>query len=486
MAIRTRGNRGRVGVRIAAGLGLGMATILLPTSSALADPAKDATYQEMLTLAQQISALKPQIASGSGPSDQLEAALARYSDLSSSLGGDDPGRILGAGQSGTQSSGPVLPAGGLPPSCSTTTSNFLTSPGSTVTTGAPVSSVLAVGGAGSYVIGVELSLNLPHTFAADLDITLTSPGGTTTVITTDNGAGNDNVFSGSLFTDVASTPVTDFPHMNLVTSSPMEPEGAFGAFIGENPNGNWTLSVIDDAGGDDGTLVSWALSITTLPAPPIITTVPNVSVSPGTTITTGSPFSSMINVAGAGTAIFDVNLNTNITHTFAADLDISLESPIGIFTTITTDSGAGNDNLFAGTLWDDDAALPVSDFPHVNNVTSTPLQPEGAMASFFGLDPNGNWLLTINDDAGGDDGTLVSWSLDIQTFTCAVGGTMADLSITKTDGVTTATPGGSTTYTITASNAGPSNAPGSTVADTFPAALTCTWTTSTNWTWWKK
>ena len=52
----------------------------------------------------------------------------------------------------------------------------------------------------------------------------------------------------------------------------------------------------------------------------------------------------------------------------------------------------------------------------------------------------------------------------------------ADLSITKTDGVTTATPGGSVTYTITASNAGPSNAPGATVADTFPASLTCTWT----------
>jgi uncharacterized repeat protein (TIGR01451 family) len=52
----------------------------------------------------------------------------------------------------------------------------------------------------------------------------------------------------------------------------------------------------------------------------------------------------------------------------------------------------------------------------------------------------------------------------------------ADLGVTKTDGVTTATPGGSVTYTITASNAGPSNATGATVADTFPASLTCTWT----------
>ncbi len=53
---------------------------------------------------------------------------------------------------------------------------------------------------------------------------------------------------------------------------------------------------------------------------------------------------------------------------------------------------------------------------------------------------------------------------------------VADLAITKTDGVTTATPGGSVTYTITASNAGPDPVPVATVADTFVAALTCTWT----------
>ncbi len=51
-----------------------------------------------------------------------------------------------------------------------------------------------------------------------------------------------------------------------------------------------------------------------------------------------------------------------------------------------------------------------------------------------------------------------------------------DLSITNSDGVTTATPGGSVSYTITAANAGPSDAPGSSVTDTFPASLTCTWT----------
>jgi uncharacterized repeat protein (TIGR01451 family) len=52
----------------------------------------------------------------------------------------------------------------------------------------------------------------------------------------------------------------------------------------------------------------------------------------------------------------------------------------------------------------------------------------------------------------------------------------ADVSITKDDGATDATPGGQVVYTIVASNAGPNDATGSTVTDTFPASLTCAWT----------
>ncbi len=57
----------------------------------------------------------------------------------------------------------------------------------------------------------------------------------------------------------------------------------------------------------------------------------------------------------------------------------------------------------------------------------------------------------------------------------------ANLGITKTDGVSSATPGGSVTYTIVASNTGPSNAASATVTDTFPSALqNCSWTCSGN------
>src|SRR6185369_9193302 len=56
---------------------------------------------------------------------------------------------------------------------------------------------------------------------------------------------------------------------------------------------------------------------------------------------------------------------------------------------------------------------------------------------------------------------------------------VADLSVTKTDGSATYTPGGSITYTIVVTNNGPSFVTGATVTDPLPAAITsATWTVS--------
>ena len=53
----------------------------------------------------------------------------------------------------------------------------------------------------------------------------------------------------------------------------------------------------------------------------------------------------------------------------------------------------------------------------------------------------------------------------------------ADLSITKTDGTLTATPGGNTVYTVTVTNAGPSSVTGASIADAMPAgAASMSWT----------
>jgi subtilisin-like proprotein convertase family protein len=197
------------------------------------------------------------------------------------------------------------------------------------------------------------------------------------------------------------------------------PEGAMGAFIGEDPNGTWTLSITDDTAADIGNLNSWSLDVTTLPAVPVAAGPTGFTNSTVTAIPDNTTVTSDIVVAGLDTFLCDVNLTTNITHTFAADLDITLTSPGGTTVTISTDNGGGADDVFAGTLFDDSAADTVTDYTYTDLVTATPLVPEGALAAFIGEDPNGTWTLTITDDAGGDIGNLNTWSLDIETCQAA-------------------------------------------------------------------
>lgn len=472
-------------------------TFLCAAGQATAQVSKEATVQEMLGLGQQMSTLKPLVATDPVSAAAYTVAERSYESLSLALGGDDPAFVThGVNAAQAQVSIPGV-LGALPAGCNTTSANFANTTPLAVPTGpAVVTSTIVVSGAAPYLLDLNMTTALAHTFSADLDVTLTSPAGTVVTVTGDNGAGNDNVFDGTVWDDSANPAgqvpyvtnnglVTDHAFVNLTTATPLVPEEAFGAFIGEDPNGTWTLTISDDLAGDGGNLASWSLDITTLPSNPIIATVPTATQATSTAIPTGpAVVTSTLVVSGAGTAIHDVDMTSFITHSFAADLDITLTSPAGTVVTLSTDNGAGNDNVFNGTVWDDDAnpagQVPyttnnglVTDHAYVNLTTATPLVPEEAMAAFIGEDPNGTWTLTVSDDLAGDGGSIDSWSLDIDTFTCS----SADLAITKTDGVTNPAAGQSITYVITASNAGPSDAPASTIADTFPAPLTgCAWT----------
>jgi len=91
---------------------------------------------------------------------------------------------------------------------------------------------------------------------------------------------------------------------------------------------------------------------------------------------------------------------------------------------------------------------------------------------------------TLSGTAGQPDagGPYAGGSYTIHSgfWSIAAGGSaglIADLAITKTDGSLTAVPGAAVTYTIVASNAGPSAVTGAPVTDTLPAAVTgATWT----------
>ncbi len=485
----------------------GRASIVLSTVAVLCTPGlasaaidKAAAYQEMLGLAAQMNSLKPQLATNPQAAASYATAESRYREISASLGGDDPGHVLqGTPQAAMHHRGRrTAPKVAGTNGCLASISTFTQSTPVAIPTGpAVVSSTLVVSGAGPYLLDVNATTFITHTFAADLDITLTSPAGTVVTLTTDNGGGNDDVFNGTVWDDSANPGgqvpytandglVTDQTYANLTLASPLVPEEAMAAFIGEDPNGTWTLTISDDLAGDGGSLNSWSLDLSTLPAPPTTTVLPTATQSTPVAIPTGpAVVSSTLVVSGATEPILDVNATTFITHTFAADLDITLTSPAGTVVTLTTDNGGGNDDVFNGTVWDDSAnpggQVPytandglVTDQTYANLTLASPLVPEEAMGAFIGEDPNGTWTLTISDDLAGDGGSLNSWSLDFTTFSCGPPPPVdADLAITKT--LNTVGPfhvGDNVSYALTVTNNGPASATNVTVTDTLPASLT--------------
>src|SRR5262245_45535716 len=258
------------------------------------------------------------------------------------MGGDRAPKI-GATEGSAQTVSPNSPSGNAlgvvptaPTGCTVTTTQTTNNTPVAIPTGpAVVSSTINVVGAGTYLWDLNMQTFITHTFAADLDITLQSPAGTIVTITTDNGASNDNVFNGTVWDDQANPGgqvpyttnaglVTDHPYVNLVTATPLVPEEALAAFRGENPNGTWTLTISDDLAGDGGSLDSWQLEVSTLSAAPTETTTSATNSTPLAIPTGPAVVSNTVVIAGAGAVVSKVTLMANITHTFAADLDITI------------------------------------------------------------------------------------------------------------------------------------------------------------------
>ncbi len=325
-----------------------------------------------------------------------------------------------------------------------------------------ITSTINVSGLSGVIWDVDARTFITHTFASDLDMTLTSPGGSVVTLTTDNGSSFDNVFNGTLWDDDANPAaipyttnnglVTDHSYTNLVPAAALIPEESLSSLMNTSPNGVWTLTISDDAAGDGGSLNSWGITLTTLaPVPPTaITTTNNI---PTLAIPDGSSFAaSTAFVSTPHTYICDVNVTTNITHTFAEDLDIALTSPGGSVVTLTTDNGGNNDNVFNGTLWDDSAnpagTVPyasnnglVTDHVYANLVPVAALVPEEPLGAFIGENPNGTWTLRVADDLAGDLGTLVSWGLQVKSCPDT---TPPTFTATPPNVMAAATPGGST------------------------------------------
>jgi cysteine-rich repeat protein len=125
-----------------------------------------------------------------------------------------------------------------------------------------VQSPISVTAAGGVTKAVAVVHSLTHTFAGDVDMFLVSPQPRTRELSTDNGGSGVN-YRRTTFDDAATTLVTAgvapfsgrfIPEQSLSTTPGTD-------FRGLAATGTWNLRLVDDAGGDTGTLDAWSLAL---------------------------------------------------------------------------------------------------------------------------------------------------------------------------------------------------------------------------------
>jgi len=118
--------------------------------------------------------------------------------------------------------------------------------------------------------------------------------------------------------------------------------------------------------------------------------------------------SSTIRVGSYG-RILDIDALLNITHSYDADLVLTL-SHGGATVLLSNRNGGSGGADYSDTLFDDSAALAI-DAGYAYAPYSGSFRPQQALAAFNGLDIFGDWTLSVRDMEAGDSGVLNSWRL---------------------------------------------------------------------------
>ncbi len=264
---------------------------------------------------------------------------------------------------------------------------------------------------GEYTLD-QVEIDLTHTWDADLEISLVSPAGTSLDLSSDNGGSGDN-YTGTVFQDGGA----DITAASAPFTGVFAPEGGtFAAtFAGEAIDGNWTLSICDDAGGDTGTLNSYCISFSRNPVVPIISCPADVMAD-----TDPTQCGAVVNFADA----------------IAIDPD---GGPVTVMQTMGPVSGSVfpvGDTIVQFTATDDQGDMSMCQF----TITVTDNEAPIAMCQDITLEVDpGTGMVSIVpadvDNGSTDNCGIVDYSIDIDTFTCAdVGPNTVTLTVTDAEG----------------------------------------------------
>lgn len=139
---------------------------------------------------------------------------------------------------------------------------FTASPNLAIPDNATLTTNLTVAGLSGSITDLNVTINIAHTWDADLDVYLISPTGQQIELFTDVGGRGDNFFNTVLDNEAAtliSKGTTPF-------TGSFRPEGNLAVVNGLSPNGEWMLKVTDDEALFSGTLKAWSLDFSVFQA----------------------------------------------------------------------------------------------------------------------------------------------------------------------------------------------------------------------------
>ncbi|BCU14719.1 hypothetical protein MAN88_52830 [Microcystis aeruginosa] len=222
--------------------------------------------------------------------------------------------------------------------------NPITIPSSGTST--PYPSTINVSGLSGNINSLKVTLtNLSHTYPDDIDVLLVGPTGTKALLMSDVG-GFNSLSNVTLTFD--PTAASSLPDEGLITSgsykatdfvtgdvfnspAPGGPYGTdFSVFNSTNPNGTWSLYVVDDMGGDAGTIAGgWSL---------LIGTAPTKSISIAKT--------SDGNEAGSVSSVFTLTRTGDLSSALTVNYTLAGTATLG---SDYTNPGAGKATFLAGS-----------------------------------------------------------------------------------------------------------------------------------------
>jgi len=104
---------------------------------------------------------------------------------------------------------------------------------------------------------INVTLDITHSYDADLHVVLISPSGTRVTLFANTGFNGDN-FHNTTLDDSSALPITSAAAPFTGTFRPQQP---LSTFNGEDAFGQWKLELADDAHGDLGVLNSWSMTV---------------------------------------------------------------------------------------------------------------------------------------------------------------------------------------------------------------------------------